>query len=159
MAEASARSSEIQSGLEQLAVLARKRLPSMLDEESGLFVEKTAWTPSKEMRSTTMNVLYSAMSTVGIQQDGDGLDDTVPVDRTLDALYQRAHRGATPAGLLGATIWGLALSHDDRTNSLVRSCGLRLKASRAASMELGLMLSGLASAMQVFPSGTKTDTI
>jgi hypothetical protein len=151
MLEATDQVGEMRPRLDRLAVLARELLPSMLDEASGLFVQKIVWRADGAETSTATNALYSAMSVIGIAHDRDRQAEGVSVGRTLDALVGLAARKGSPAGLLGATLWALAVSRDERTGSFLQRCEERVNAPRASSMELGLVLSGLAAVIEAFP--------
>jgi hypothetical protein len=142
--------------LDRLAELARRLLPSMLDDASGLYSHKARWSPTG-VRSEGSNALYSAMTAIGIQRDDRVSEPKSPaLERTLDAIHAHALHACSPAGLLPTTIWAFAVARDDRTRSLVKTLGDRLRPSRSSSMELGLTLSGLAAAMAAFPGSRQS---
>jgi hypothetical protein len=137
--------------MERLAVVARKLLPSMWDESSGLFAHKVVRSPAG-VRPVRRNALYSAISAIGIENDRqDGKSRAVELDGTLDALCALALRKSSSTDLLAATIWALAVAGDSRTTSLLETLVRRFKASGCSSMELGLVLSGLAAAIDASP--------
>jgi hypothetical protein len=144
-------SSDMRNQMDQLAKLARTLLPSMLDSASGLFPQKAVWT-SNGPHPIGTNVLYSAMSAIGIQMDShDEKTRMVDLESTLDALYERALRRSSSLSALAATIWALAVAGDDRTNLLLQIIQRRFRASMSSSMELGLVLSALAAFIEAFP--------
>jgi hypothetical protein len=150
----------LRNQMDQLAILARTLLPSMLDSASGLFPHKALWT-SNGLHPIGTNVLYSAMSAIGIQTDAhDEQSKIVDLGSTLNALYERALRRSSSLSALAATVWALALAGDDRTNLLLQTTQRRFRASMSSSMELGLVLSALAAYIDAFPdSRSETATI
>jgi hypothetical protein len=144
-------SSGMRNQMDQLAILARTLLPAMLDSASGLFPQKAVWT-SNGLHPMGANVLYSAMSAIGIQADSrDEASRMVDLGSTLNALYERARRGSSSLSALAATTWALAVARDDRTNLLLQTIQRRFRASKSSSMELGLVLSALAAFIEGFP--------
>jgi hypothetical protein len=145
-----ARSVEMKQ-LDELATAARRLLPSMLDDQKGLFAHKAVRT-SSGVKPLGSNAVYSAMSVVGILSDGgDWPADALPVDRILERLHELALHSSPPGNLVPTTIWALAESGDERACSLVRGRGQGFSGAGRSSMELGLLLAALAATMAAFP--------
>jgi hypothetical protein len=135
--------------MDELADLARTLLPSMADPASGFFVRKVEWTAGGP-RPRDLSPLYTAMSVVGLLADSPGgaggAHDAV-VTRALDALVAPAAAPGAPTGLTATTLWALALAGDDRAPAVLRALASR-RPARDSSMELGLVLAGLAAALE-----------
>jgi hypothetical protein len=135
--------------MEELAALARTLLPAMADPASGLFVRKVEWTAGGP-HPRDLSPLYTAMSAVGLLADplggAGGARDAV-VTRALDALVAPAVAPGAPTGLTATTLWALALAGDDRAPAVLRALEPRPPA-RDSSMELGLVLAGVAAALE-----------
>lgn len=138
--------------MDELARLSRLLLLSMADEPSALFPQKALLT-SSGIRRVGTNPLYSAISAIGLQLDvpSDGSTAGVPVDRTLDALCSLTFGKPSSPGLLGATIWALAVARDHRTSPLLEILERRFVARTSSSVDIGLVLAGLAAAFEAFP--------
>jgi hypothetical protein len=143
-------SSGLQARMDQLAALARQGLPSMLNEDTGLYAQKAVVT-SAGTRPLGTNVLYSAMSAIGLQRDAGVHRPDLQVNRTLDAVYTSAVGNKSPISVLAAATWCLALGEDDRTNGLLAELGQRFEPSASSSMDIGLVLAAAAAAVDMFP--------
>jgi hypothetical protein len=139
--------------MEELAGLARTLLPAMADPESGLFVRKVEWTPAGP-RPRDLSPLYSAMSAVGLLADrltaAGGADDAV-VTRALDALVAPAVAPGAATGLRATALWVLALARDARAPAVLAALDPP-RPARDSSMELGLVLAGVAAALEAGPA-------
>jgi hypothetical protein len=133
---------ELHSQIDRLATLARELLPSMCDEQTGLYVHKVLWTKDGP-QATGANRLYSAMSAIGISRDNSPDSVHLPV-RTLDSLHALALKGPSTTGELAATVWALAETRDERTEELVGLLTAQLRPSASTTMELGLVLAAFA---------------
>jgi hypothetical protein len=135
--------------MDELADVARALLPSMADPASGLFVRKVEWTASGP-HPRDLSPLYTAMSVVGLLADplrGTGGAHDAVVTRALDALVAPATARDAPTGLTATTLWALALAGDDRAPAVLRVLE-SLHPRRDSSMELGLVLAGVAAALE-----------
>jgi hypothetical protein len=141
--------SEMHSQIDELATLARKLLPTMRNERTGLYAQKVVWTETGR-HALGSNRLYSAMSVIGLSRDSDDRTSIhVPVT-TLDALHALAFRGPSTTGELAATVWALAETRDERTRELLDLLMSRFRPSACTTMELGLVLAAFAATVDAF---------
>lgn len=137
--------------LDDLAELARQILPSMFDEATGLFSQKTLVDGDGYRNAGGVNPLYSAMALIGIlRQPAVSPDEVVPVGRALDALHTVAGDGGRQ-DVVGNVLWASALAGDDRGRALARALADRLPVRRMGSVELAHALHGLVATGQTFP--------
>jgi hypothetical protein len=136
--------------LDELASIAVKALPGMIDEAAGLFVHKTVRTDTG-VRNEGMNPLYSAMSLIGLVRDdsSEARGALLRLDNVFDELHRRALE-TTRAALLGTAMWALALAGDRRTRSLLERLERRFDVRAWSSMDVGLVLAGLAATFEAF---------
>jgi hypothetical protein len=137
--------------MDQLAMLARKLLPTMLYARSGLFAHKLIW-EAEGPRLARTNAMYSAMSAIGIHKDdAEGRMMSARLDITHDALVDLSLAATSSMGLIATTTWALAAAGDDRTGSVLEAIEHRFEPTRTSSMEIGLVLSALAAVVDAFP--------
>lgn len=138
--------------LDALATIARRALPRMLDEASGLFVHKEMRTPAG-IRGHGRSPLYTAMALIGLIADDDvRVTAVVPsLDRSVQALYEHA-ASSTATALRGTALWALALAGDLRAAALVDALERDQRLVFASSWELGLLLSGLSAVAEEQPA-------
>jgi hypothetical protein len=138
----------MRSQIDELTTLARKLLPPMRDEQTGLYAQKVVWTKTgPEARGS--NRLYSAMSAIGISRDSAHRELGV-LHTTLRSLHALALNGPSTTGELATTIWALAEARDDRAEELLHQFMPRFKPSASSTMELGLVLAALAATVDAF---------
>jgi hypothetical protein len=142
--------SKMRSQIDELATLARRLLPSMLDEQTGLYAQKVVWDKIGPQAKGSSR-LYSAMSAIGISRDTQRGSLETP-NTTLGSLHALALEGPSTTGELAATIWALAEAGDDRADQLLRLFIPRFKPSASSTMELGLVLAASAAAIDAFAS-------
>jgi len=143
-------SSVLRMQMDDLADLARTLLPKLVDDGSGLYAQKALW-HSDCIELIGSNDLYSAIAAIGIDRDDQALRLRTGLDKTLDALHEQAIRGSTRTAPLATTIWALALRRDERAQGLLQVLEASFRAPPSSSMELGLVLTAVASAVDAFP--------
>jgi hypothetical protein len=131
--------------MDSLAALARRLLPQMLDQYSGLFAQKIIATREQDQRGG--NPLYSAISVIGVLSDRKaGVVAALDTGRTIDALWTLAWRRSSSIGLRAAIVWMLVLADDHRATEGLRNLTLGFTPRDCSSMEIGLVLAALAAA-------------
>jgi hypothetical protein len=88
------------------------------------------------------------MTVVGLLEDersGGGQPTAAQINRALDALDRVVADRPSPA-LLGAATWAFAVAGDARTETMLESVERQFVPRQSSSMELGLLLAGLAAA-------------
>jgi hypothetical protein len=135
---------DLHTQVERLAKIARALLPRMVDQGTQLLSHKMLL---KEGRLVNMgtNVRYTAIALVGLAADSGGVPDAFAP--SINSLVEHAADSAD-ASVLGAATWALALARDERMGWLSRLLDERIDAPRAASMGLGLAITGLAAAAE-----------
>ena len=136
--------------MDRLATLARKLLPTMFDASSGLFAHKAVCVADGR-RALGANALYSAMSAIGIHNDDAGSTVPVGLDVTANTLAGSCRGMSSSTGLVAATTWALAVAEDNRTRPALGALERGFNPIRSSSMDLGLVLSGLAAVIDAFP--------
>lgn len=140
----------LRTQLDQLADLARALLPRLVDEASGLYAQKAVWR-SNRVEPLGSSPLYSAISAIGIEHDGEAPELRATLAKTLDTLDELALRGSSRTALLATTIWALALRRDERAPVLLHRLDGSFSAPPSSSMELGLVLAAVAAVVDAFP--------
>jgi hypothetical protein len=131
--------------MNELAQLSRKLLPALYDPSSSLFAQKATYS-AEGIRPTGSNPLYSAIALIGLHSDryDDRAVDAIPVDMTLDALFELTTTGTCSAGMLAATTWAMSAAHDPRAAQLFGLLESRFDVRSSSSADLGLLLAALA---------------
>jgi hypothetical protein len=138
------------SEFEKLAAVARRSLPRMLDPATGLYAHKSIPT-EHGFENLGVNALYSAASVIGLLSDEEGQYGVEPtLGKTLDSLVAMLDDGAS-GSLLGTTLWALTLAEDRRRVHLVDAIRRGFRTEIASSMDNGLALAGLATALERCP--------
>lgn len=133
--------------MDGLAELARSRLPSMVDPETGLYVHKAVWS-GDNLQLVRTNDLYSAITAVGLACD-DTADVLSPsIQSTADRLEARARSKSFDTAALATTVWLLALMRDKRAGDLLDLLARGLTPRRSSSMQLGLVLIAAAAVLE-----------
>lgn len=130
--------------MDALAELARSRLPTMVDAQTGLYAHKAVWL-GDDMQLARTNDLYSAITAIGLLCD----EPTAPsVRATIEALEARARNGSLDTAALATMVWLLGLTRDERAGDLFHRLAGGLKTTRSSSMELGLVLTAAAAVLE-----------
>jgi len=135
---------------DELVDIALQVLPEMALED-GVFSQKTVL-DNGGYRNIGRNRLYTAMSLIGILEGGHADDPRVaalvqPAIESIASDIDITDDGA----VLATTAWVLALTDDPRTRAVVDRMEAIVDPGRATSMQLGLVLAGLAIAAERRP--------
>jgi hypothetical protein len=123
----------------------------MWDPASSLFSHKITIDSAGQWANQGSNALYSAISLIGLlEYHGAEVDKRQDLVRqTLDALH--SVRAARPDfALIGCLMWCDALLGDERILALLTDVEQSTDFGSASSMEIGLLLAGLAKAHERF---------
>jgi hypothetical protein len=127
--------------LAELAQVALELLPSMLDEQSGLFSHKTVVSAGRYVNREP-NLRYSSVSLVGLlSQRRKPADSVVPLGRALDAAHSGLSTRLQP-GTMANLVWASTLADDPRGADVLARL-LEVDPRRLATGQIGLVLNGL----------------
>lgn len=135
--------------MDQLAQVARRLLPAMMDQSSGLFAHKAVPTVNGP-RPQGSNPLYSAISVIGMLADtATASNPAVDSGRSIDTLHYLATQESAPIAVRATTLWSLALAREARFETTLRILEPQFDPGMCSSVELGLVLAALAAASEV----------
>jgi hypothetical protein len=140
-------SSALQTRMDGLAALARSRLPSMVDPETGLYVHKAVWS-GDNLQLVRTNDLYSAITAVGLASDDPAGPWSPSLQSTADTLVSRAWTKSLDTAAVATTVWLLVLLRDQRAGDLLDLLASGLTPRRSSSMQLGLVLTAAAAVLE-----------
>jgi hypothetical protein len=132
-----------------IAAVALDALPGMFDPGSRLFSHKTFCGDDGQVNQGS-NVLYSAVSLVGLLSQGRRAPDQVlPIGEALDGVHTAVGRGGS-AGELANLVWACTMA-DDRRGEQVLGRLAEVEPRQRPSGELGQVLHGLAVGAGAYP--------
>lgn len=129
---------------------ARELLPRMRDPNTGLYAHKTTLDTEGRYVHSGANPLYTAIALIGASEQAHSVNGTEPEDlgTSLDALYSQWGVAGGGSSLHGCMLWASSLAADPRSRDLLISLPNRDQLRVASSMDLGLLLAGIAKAQQ-----------